>query len=633
MIITTLIYIAIASLAGIFAISAQQLFKEKVVLVLAGSILGLAATSTITYIVDIALPLTAATIWLSLVIAIAVAIGSTFLNGRQGIKPALDHIKSIPTDKAALIIAALLFILFASIAPKLLISQTDGLYTGVINAYGDVAWHLANITSFAEGQTTPPQNPILANTRLTYPFMTNFFSAIAIKLGATYSESVNLPAFLLIPGLLTFLYCFVRDFTKGSKKAGIIALLLFLFGGATLGWMRFGSDFQESGMAFWEFLTNLPARDYSGVGTDEQGFHFLNPVTTLLLPQRSFLFAFPIAFAILLLLTPRVAGKNTTAAHITAGVLAGLLPLFHAHSVLALIPAIIGMFIIDMIKAKKARGHIFQDWLLFVLVSMIIGIPEILYYIRGGQEAGSFLRWGPGWMSGEMNIILYWIQNTGLLIPVAVYGLFTKAPKKLKALAIAGLLIFLIANLYLFAPWAWDNFKLFVYFFIFILPIVGWVAAQYFKKETRIGIKIAVVVVIFLHTFSAGLDIWKLSLPTAAKWNEWNAQEIAFAKQVVEVTEPGESILTYPSHNSLVVLAGRPRYLGFSAHVWSHGGDPWVRENVIEDFYQGKTDTLPESDPDYVLVSPQETFNYSDISIRPDWELVAQSNGYQLYKR
>lgn len=623
--ILSLFLLLAPALVGIVAIAAAEVLEEKITIALVGGTLGVAVFTTAAYVLATFLPL--------LVAAVLVLLAMTALTGwaawqkrRHLIQ--LWHKPSLDKWSLGILIAATC--LFMIIAPKLLITRPDGLYTGIINAYGDVAWHMSNIATFAAGQSTPPENPIFAGTRLTYPFLTNFLSAILLKSGATFAASVDAVALFMIPILLTLFYSFTKHLTN-NKRAAVLAMLLFLFGGAALGWIRFNADWQESHLSLVEFLTHLPARDYSGVGTDEQGFHFLNPTTTLLLPQRSFLFALPLAFIILLLLLPEQ--KFHPNRFLIAGVTAGILPLFHAHTVLALLPAIVSFFAIDFLKSPHAsRKDISLHWIYFVLPALIVGIPEVLYYIRGDSGSGSFLRWGPRWMAGEHNLIWYWFINTGFLIPAAIAGIFLKFSKPVKALAVSGLIIFVIANLFLFAPWAWDNFKLFVYFLVFILPIVSLVAIKLWDQRTFPGLRAAVLIVVALHMLPAGLDIWKLTLPTAREWQEWDKTGVEFAQAVQDNTKAGERVLTAANHNSPIVLAGRPRYLGFAAHVWSHGGDPWTREKAVKEFYEGRLNQLPDLQPTYVVVSPQERSSYPNLVIRPEWKLVTQVGDYQLYK-
>ena len=449
MTILTLVLFFIPAALGISVAAALKAATEKIELVLIGTIGGLAAIVSLTYALTLAIPLSSLLLTDILLAASVTTVLILLLTS------AWQNLRRLSLDSAALVSLIILVILFTIIASKLLFLTNGELKTGIINAYGDIGWHVANITMFAEGQSFPPENPILAGTRLTYPFMVNFFSAMLQISNDSINYAIVLPAIVLIPLLLTLIYCFVKNLTH-RRSAAVVALLLFLLGGATLGWTRIYDDFQQAGTSPWEFLSHLPARDYSGVGNDQEGFHFLNPTFTLLLPQRPFLFGIPLAISILLLLIPANKNHATKARFIMAGVLAGLLPLFHAHTVLALIPAIIALFIIN------PRW----PWGRFTATAIILGAPAIIYYMTGSSEAGSFFRWGPGWLVGDENIIWYWIKNTGLFIPAIALGFYLPAPRLSKALAAAGLAIFIIANLFLFAPWAWDNFKLFIYWFI-----------------------------------------------------------------------------------------------------------------------------------------------------------------------
>lgn len=611
--IIALLTLVIPFLLGIGLLAWLRVTRELTSLILIGSIAGLALFTTGVFVLDIFFPIT-----------YALTIGLTISGFFASILTwQLRNIawQGYTLDKTAVGVFVVLLALFAIIGPKLFIERPDGsLATGIINAYGDVAWHASIITTFAEEQTFPPQDPIFAGEQLTYPFLTNFLSALLLVGGASLAASITWPAIVLIPLLVSLLYCLVRDYCN-NRQVAVITVLLFLFGGATLGFVRLPADFHEANTSVLNFFLHLPARDYSGVGTDEHGFHFLNPVTTLLLPQRSFLFGMPLAFAILILLIPRQ--QERASRYLVAGVLVGLLPLFHAHTALALVPAIIALF------SLQPR---LRPWLFFVIPAAIVSLPELIYYTHGQHEAGSFFRFSPGWMVGNQNILWYWLKNTGLLLPATLWSLILPTPRNLKGLAAAGLTIFIIANTWLFAPWAWDNFKLFVFFFIFTLPAAVWVTYLAWQKTKSKLVKFGICLILALQMLSAGLDIFKLLLPTARIWEEWSNEAVEAASVIQQVTKPGDIILTAPVHNSTVVLAGRELYLGFAAHVWSHGGNPWLREESIKSYYRGLINTVPDIRPQYVLVGPQEEYAFAPIAVHADWTLAAQSGPYFLYR-
>ena len=141
-----------------------------------------------------------------------------------------------------------------------------------------------------------------------------------------------------------------------------------------------------------------------------------------------------------------------------------------------------------------------------------------------------------------------------------------------------------------------------------------------------------IIALIAVHMLSATLDIWKLILPTSPDWIEWDTSEIEIAKAIQARTPAQASILTAPIHDSPVALTGRAAYLGYAAHVWSHGGSPWNREDAIAKFYANQITQLPETQPDYVLIGPIERRQYPDLVIRPAWQLIAQTASYQLYR-
>ncbi|MDP3996889.1 MAG: hypothetical protein Q8P73_00080, partial [bacterium] len=557
MLIFPLLLFIVPAIFGCTVLAALNFPRERGLLITIGSIGGLAVFTTAVYALNLFLPLSSILILSVLTLLAVITVTLLFFCHPW------QKLRSMTFDKMTVTVFVLSLLLFSVIAPKLLFTTPDGLSTGIINAYGDIAWHVANITAFAEGQTVPPQDPIFAGTRLTYPFMTNYFSALLIKTGASITQSVVLPALLLIPLLLTLIYLFVREVvdpeqvTKFSQRAGLIALILFLFSGATLGWFRVFPDFLQSHQPLLQFIIHLPEQNYSGHSADPNNLQFLNPITSLLLPQRSFLFGIPIALSLLLLLINRK--STSSSAYQVAGVLAGILPLFHAHTIIAVAIAVIALFLQDILPRSANRRAVINRWLLFVVSAVIVGLPEVLYYWLGSLDSASFLRFHVGWTT-EDNLAWFWFQNTGFILPAALLGLFLPLPKNVKTLTLAGLTVFIIANLFLFAPWAWDNFKLLVFWLIFVLPTLGWLVARYPVRKNRL-LQIGIIAIVFLQIASAALDIWKIALPTATTWQEWDNSAIAFAKVIKTKTKAGESILTAPIHNSTVALTGRLSYL------------------------------------------------------------------------
>jgi hypothetical protein len=611
------------ALLGILALIYWRLLPEAVLTGLVGTVGGITVGATAWYAVSLIVPLTPFVLWtvVGLMAFAAAGLGAAVIQ-----TGALRH---LAFDRHTLLILIIMIIACSLLVGKLMWQNDDGIGTSILNAWGDIGWHMANITIFAEGQTVPPSNPIFAGERLTYPFLINFLSGTLLAAGASLVTSYLMPAFILLPVFFTLFYVFSRRLT-GNHVAAVVALILLVGSGSVLGWLQLKTDVRETSLAPLNFLLHLP-RDYTGAGTNPDGHHFLNIILAGLLPQRSFLLGMPLAMAIVLVLQHALA-TGRTRTMLLAGVLAGVMPLAHAHTVLVLMPAII---LIALFYTKQ-RFPAFPDasrfWACFLLPAFIIGLPEILYFVTGTPDGGSpFLRYAPGWTAGEMNPVWFWLQNTGLYLPLIVGALLWRAPRPAKLFAIAGLIIFAVANIFAFAPWAWDNYKLLIYWLMFSLPLVGWLAAQGLASR-RIWIVAPTLLLIILHAQTGLIDLIKTALPTAQTWIDWDNDAIAFANHIQAITPRQAVIVTAPYHNNPVALSGRRAYLGFSGHVWSHGGNPFEREPAIAQFYNNTLATLPDIKADYVVVGPVERRDFTTLTIRPEWVLAATAGPYELYQ-
>lgn len=612
---------------GVVVVQRAGIATEKVTSSCIGATAGIAVFTTVVFVLDLLLKLSTVLLITTSAAGISLIILLTF-NRILSPQPGMS------LDRTGLVVLVLLFLLLSVITPKMLFSENGSLRTGMINVYGDITWHAALISSFEQGLIELPQNPIYAGTRLIYPFLSDYHSALLRLGGFSLPASVKIPALVIGVLALTLLYCFVRDVTGGNKTAACIALLLFLLGGATLGWIRIVEDFRLSSLPFVDFLTHLPQRDYSGVGSGEEGYHFTNPLTTLLFPQRSFLYSLPIALSILILLhyafqdithsegKQRTRGAKDRACLFAAGILSGLLPHFHAHMVIALIPAVLAFFIL----------YPRTSWVWFLIPALVVGIPEVMTYVIGNEAVTErMIRFEPRWVAGSRNIFRFWFMNTGLLVPFTIVALFAKTPKIVSALAASGLLIFIAGNLFVFAQWPWDNMKLLIFWLIFSLPAIGYLASLYMRRNKPIVFRIAAVLLVVLHIASGGLDIWKLSLPTATNWEVWNKAGINFARSVAISTPRDAIIVTAPSFSSPIALTGRPRYIGYTGHVWSHGISPWEREKNVQQLYTGANTSLPDLKPQFILVGPEEIQQYTTITPQANWRLFLQEGPYALY--
>jgi hypothetical protein len=117
-----------------------------------------------------------------------------------------------------------------------------------------------------------------------------------------------------------------------AVAARLAPLLAFFSGG--LGWWRLVGEAMERESGPWALLARLP-HDYTI--TPDGHYRWGNLVTTLLVTQRGLLLGLPLAIIVLRLWWETLQADSGDAAEhrscmIAAGVIAGMLPLVHAHS-------------------------------------------------------------------------------------------------------------------------------------------------------------------------------------------------------------------------------------------------------------------------------------------------------------
>jgi hypothetical protein len=596
----------VCALSGTLVAAGLRLCREKVAACVLGTVGALAAQTTLAYALSV---VSGSLAFGSLAALALVTAAGAFSWLRLSARARLEE---MALDRVAAWVFGLAFVGLLPVSAKLLFEHGGGLWTGILNAFGDIAWHTATATSFAEGQGFPPENPIFAGEPLVYPFLVNFLSATLLRWGASVPSSMTGPALLLLPLTVTLYYVTVRELC-GRKRVAASSVLFLVFGGASFGWLRIFADFQAFGGPWYLFPFHLPVRDYSGVGSDPL-FHFLNPVACLFLPQRSFLFGMPLALGSLVLWAKGEGRRSALA----AGLFAGMLPLFHAHTAIALLPAL-------LIAAPRER---WRDLKWALLPALLVGIPEALYYVSYGKVS-SHLSLHAFWMANGASPVLYWLKNAGLVFPAAAAALFLPADRALKRLALAGLLLFLLGNGVQLARWIWDNYKIFIFAWLFCVPAA--VDLAYLALGRRAALRPLVVGLMLAHLLSGVADIWKTALPTASSYEVWDAASVAVAEKIRRETPPAGRFLQAPIHNSAVFLAGRRSYLGYPAHAWSHGWDTAEREAQVRELFSGTRRQPKEVTLDYALVGPAERSRYQDKE-RAGWRLLFKEKGYELYR-
>jgi len=537
---------------------------------------------------------------------------------------------------------------------RALLEKPEGLYTGVLNNYGDLPFHLSVITRFVYGQNFPPEDPTFAGARFTYPFLTDFISAMFVRAGASLRDSMFIENWIVGVALVGVLHRFGQQLLRNRTAAILTPVLVILNGG--FGWTMLFSDVNKSEGGVFQILKHIP-HSYTILPEVEQGWRWGNSVTSLLVPQRGFLLGIPLAVIVFtqwwaamrdggtrgngdaekgvkkasdlrVSASPRLRVSHRMLA---AGVVAGLLPLIHAHSFITVMGVGACLALINWRQ--------WREWLTFLVVASIIAGPQLLWSTHGSAvSTRSFIGWEFGWGHGNENLFWFWLKNTGLFIPLLLIALLWKredylVSRKLMLFYLPFTLCFIIPNVLKLAPWIWDNIKVLYYWWIASAPIVALLLARLWESNAWKRMLAAILFVVL--TLAGGLDVFAL-LTQQGEYQEFDRDGVTFAEMIKQKTPPRSTVLHAPIHNTPVFLTGRRSIIGYPGHIWTHGIDFGSREADVKKIYSGSLDAadlLSKYGVDYVVIDPQEhsvmPVNDAFFSHYPE---VATIGAYHLYK-
>ncbi|MGI8898933.1 MAG: hypothetical protein ACR2IB_11145 [Pyrinomonadaceae bacterium] len=606
------------------------------------------------------------------------AIKEDFSAASQSIRRSLLHPTKAPFGYV-LFYAAFSIILWR-IFSRAMIEVPDGIYTGVLNNFGDLPFHLSVITSFAFGNNFPPEDPTYAGVRFTYPFLTDFVSAIFVRCGADLRQSMFIENFILGISFVGLLHRWALEMVRDRLAAVITPLLVILNGG--FGWVLLWEQAKQYDQGLSAMLKSIPNSLTIITNTT---FRWGNAMSTLLVPQRGMLLGLPIAVIVFtqwwvaannaearrLGYTEknetatggqgeRVTGKRKskrrkqkklTARHgeqhlrvspspllrvssahrmVAAGIIAGLLPLAHAHSFVAV------MGVGGCIALVQRR---WRDWILFFLAASLVALPQLWWSTHNSSvDAATFFDWQLGWDRGQENPVWFWLKNTGLFIPLILAAILWLGEKRLvsRRLLLFYLpftLCFIVPNLVKMAPWVWDNIKVLFYWWLASAPIVALLLARLWHQR---GLRRILAVGLFVCVTLAGsVDVANIVL-SSAKYQVFDRPGIQFAEIVKRETEPRARIVHAPVHNHPVFLTGRRSLMGYPGHIWTHGLEFRQREGEIKRLYAGGPDAgglLSKYDVKYAVVGPHER-NAANVNDQffSSFTKIGEAGGYRLYK-
>ena len=584
-----------------------------------GAVIGLVGLSWIGFLCALLVGLN----WLSIGVTTAIfGAGAFFLRrfAPSSIRPALKF--------SLLIYYGLWVIFFGWLFARVIVIEADGLHTAPANNYGDLPFHFSVVTSFADGDNFPPHSPIFHSLKFTYPFLIDFLTAFLHRAGADWAAAFFIPNIILILALVGLLELLTEQLTQ-SKVAARIAPILFFFSGG-LGFVYCLRDFQNTNIGWWDFLLHLPQ---SYTKNDALNLEWGNMLTTLIVPQRSLLFGIPV-FAMIVILwwealretaldkSPRrpFAPSPRRVFLFVAGILAGLMPLLHAH----------GFFSVMIVSAVMALVFFSWDWLAFFIPAGVLSLPQA-WWLSGTGTRSSLFKFHFGWAAGDSSIFKFYVLNFGLVLFVLLLALIF-AVRRTRRFYWPFVLCFIIPNVVLLAPWPWDNIKVLVYWYLVSCALVAGFIAKFWTRRL-FPLSLALLL---LPILSGSLDVLRGLSPTE-NLLLFGTTELKVAELIKQRIPPHALMLSAPIHNSVLALSGRQMLMGYPGHLWSHGVKFEERERDVKTIYLGGIEAeklLKKYAIDFVVVGPVE---YSELNadegfFAARFSAVIDEDGYRVYK-
>jgi len=568
---------------------------------------------------------------------------------------------------------------------RVMYANVAGVFTGLDTNIGDLPFHLGVITNFSWGHNFPPQHPEFAGARLAYPFVADFVTSMFVRAGMSLPGAFFWQNLILLLALIALLHRWSL-LLLGDRTAALLTPVIALLSGG-LGWWQFLKEAAQNGGVF-AWLGHLP-HDYTIMAG---GYRWGNALTALFLTQRGIVLGVGLAtivFTLWLQAAPQGEPTTELAAEqsgsgpdqnqdvevksaygflavpfawrpmIAAGIVAGLLPLVHAHSFvvtvgmgacLTLVQVLYFLFGSRSSAAAPAGGRfqwfalrpILFPWLLFLGIAVALGTPQALWALRGSSmQGGNFIGWQTGWDHGTENVVWFWIKNTAVFFPLLVAGLFYLwAGKKGRVLffSLPFALCFIGPNLVRLAPWVWDNNKVLIFWWLAFAPLVAVVLVQLWRAS--IAWRFVAVLMLLLQTAAGGLDVWRAA-SGAVERQVYDAHELEFADVIKRETPPEAVILHAPTYNDPVYLTGRRSFMGYPGHLWSHGIAYSEREAELKEIFTAQNDAtslIEKHGIEFVVIGPLEAAAMRERGAQVNksfferYHKVGQVREYELYK-
>jgi hypothetical protein len=534
-------------------------------------------------------------------------------------------------DPWATALVALLVVRWALLWSSALTVRPDGLWAGHEYIWSDWPTHLGIVTRFAFGGNFPPENTLFAGLPLSYHYLSDLTPAAFVVLGMDPLAVLPFHSFLLSIVAVLGLYAFARRLS-GVRSIATLAVILFVFG-AGLGWIATLASIDTSHDLFGT-LANAP---WSAQAQADLHIRFFNPYFAFLMSQRAYLYGLPLAMLVVTLLV-RAARRYAMRTFVLAGVVAGLLPLAHLPTLLAL--AMVTPFLALLLAGRpwRLRTIPWRGWMVFHVVWVAVTVPQLLMQLGGGAGALAAFRLDLGWVAGPDPWWWFWLKNLGLFIPLGLLALGARRilPPRSHRVLLAFMPIFVVANTFAFQPWDWDNHKILIYWFLALTILVAALLVRAWRSSRLIVLRLLLVGVVVTMTLGPALENLD-QLEGHGQYLMLTTEQLQLAAEIRAVTDPKALLVGgMQPQDPIMELTGRRLLMGYWGQLWVSGIAYQHRQADVGMIYAmgpGADSLLRQYKVDYVVIGPDErsTLKANEAAYAARFPVVASTQNYRVY--
>lgn len=444
-------------------------------------------------------------------------------------------------------------------------------------AWADMCLHLAISNSFLLGDNFPPVYTIFPPEPLRYPYLPDYLTGLLMAWGLTANVALTLTAVPIALAAVGLLYFLARRMT-GSRAAAILAPILFLYNGGVGFWLFLQDLWQHraDAWAFWLFPNQNYSRHWDAI------LHWSNVLVDTWLPQRASLFGFAAGFIVLTLFamawqrwddpqdgdTPWTGWRLLAA----AGVVTGMLPLYHTFSYMAV--GLVSGFLFLLAPRRT--------WPAYWLPAVALALPQLGDITHHATSHG-FMYLNPWWMAhyDQRGPVVFYLRNLGLPLLLVVPAA-RAMPAVWRSFYLAFALLLGVCLFVSVSPHEYNNLKLMYYWYaVTCILLASWLvhlARQRGRRWLAFGLTLGCVAtgLVTVHNESA------------THWQIFTDAEVQAAVFATTTTPPKALWLTGQNHNQpIATLAGRQILLGYTGWIVSHGYDVSTRNADVTALYAG----------------------------------------------